>query len=42
LATCPGDTADPHDLLALAAARLHDAEATRGQPEVHALEPPTA
>jgi hypothetical protein len=42
LATCPGDTADPHDLLALAAARLRDAEATRGEPEVHALEPPTA
>jgi hypothetical protein len=42
LATCPGDSADPHDLLALAAARLRDAEATRGGPEVHALEPPTA
>ncbi len=42
LATCPGDTADPHDLLALAAARLRDAEATRDAPEVHALEPPTA
>jgi hypothetical protein len=42
LATCPGDIADPHDLLALAAARLRDAEATRGQPEVHTLEPPTA
>jgi hypothetical protein len=42
LATCPGDTADPHDLLALAAARLRDAEATRDAPEVRALEPPTA
>jgi hypothetical protein len=42
LATCPGDTADPGDLLALAAARLRDAAATRGAPEVHALEPPTA
>jgi hypothetical protein len=42
LATCPGDTADPHDLLAFAAARLRDAEATRGEPEVRELEPPTA
>jgi hypothetical protein len=42
LATCPGDSADPADLLALAAARLRDAEATRGAAEVHELEPPTA
>jgi hypothetical protein len=42
LATCPVDTADPADLLALAAARLRDAEATRGTPEIHVLEPPTA
>ena len=41
LATCPGDTADPGDLLALGAARLRDAQASRGEPEVHALEPPT-
>jgi len=40
LATCPGDSADPHDLLALAAARLRDAEATRDEPEVRELEPP--
>jgi hypothetical protein len=41
LATCPGDSADPHDLLALAAARLRDAEATRGEPEIPELESPT-
>jgi hypothetical protein len=40
LATCPGDSADPHDLLSLAAARLRDAEATRGEPEVRELESP--
>ena len=40
LATCPGDSADPHDLLALAAARLRDAEATRDVPEVRELESP--
>jgi hypothetical protein len=40
LATCPGDSVDPGTLLALAATRLRDAEATRSAPEVHALEPP--
>jgi len=42
LATCPGDSADPSDLLSLAGARLRDAESSRGAPEVHVLEPPTA
>ena len=40
LAACPGDSADASALLALAAARLHDAESTRDAPEVHAIEPP--
>jgi len=40
LAACPGDASEPGALLALAAARLRDAEATRVTPEVHALEPP--
>ncbi len=41
LATCPGDSADPAQLLTLAAARLRDAEATRGAPDIHALGAPT-
>jgi hypothetical protein len=40
LAACPGDAREPGALLALAAARLRDAESTRVMPEVHALEPP--
>lgn len=40
LAACPGDASEPGALLALAAARLRDAESTRVSPEVHALEPP--
>ena len=40
LAACPGDAADAGALLALAAARLRDAEETRITPEIHALEPP--
>jgi hypothetical protein len=40
LAACPGDASEPGELLALAAARLRDAESTRVSPEVHALEPP--
>lgn len=40
LAACPGDASEPGALLALAAARLRDAESTRVTPEVHALEPP--
>jgi hypothetical protein len=40
LAACPGDAADAGALLALAAARLRDAEETRVTPEIHALEPP--
>jgi hypothetical protein len=40
LAACPGDASEPGELLALAAARLRDAESTRVTPEVHALEPP--
>ena len=42
LATCPGDSADPSDLLSLAGARIRDAESTRGTPEVPVLEPPKA
>jgi len=42
LATCPGDSADPSELLALAAARLRDADSTRGASEVPVLESPTA
>jgi hypothetical protein len=40
LAACPGDASEPGALLALAAARLRDAESSRVSPEVHALEPP--
>jgi hypothetical protein len=40
LAACPGDSADASALLALAAARLHDAESTRDNSEVHAIEAP--
>jgi hypothetical protein len=40
LATCPGDSPDPAELLALATARLRDAESIRLAPEIHALEPP--
>ena len=40
LATCPGDSADPAELLSLATARLRDAESIRLEPEIHALEPP--
>jgi hypothetical protein len=40
LAACPGDANDPSSLLALASARLRDAESTRVAPEVHALESP--
>lgn len=40
LAACPGDANEAGALLALAAARLRDAEATRIMPEVHAIEPP--
>lgn len=40
LAACPGDAAEAGALLALAAARLRDAEATRIMPEIHAIEPP--
>ena len=42
LATCPGDSADPSDLLSLAGARLRDAESTRVTSEVPGLEPPKA
>jgi hypothetical protein len=40
LAACPGDANEAGALLALAAARLRDAEATRIMPEIHAIEPP--
>jgi hypothetical protein len=40
LATCPGDASDAAELLALATARLRDAESTRHTPEIHALDPP--
>ena len=40
LAACPGDSIESSSLLALATARLRDAESTRRAPEVHALEPP--
>jgi hypothetical protein len=40
LAACPGDATEAGELLALAAARLRDAEATRIMPEIHAIEPP--
>jgi hypothetical protein len=42
LAACPGDSADASALLALAAARLHDAESTRDDSEIHAIEAPKA
>jgi hypothetical protein len=38
LAACPGDAADPAELLALATARLHEAKALRTDDEVHASE----
>jgi hypothetical protein len=40
LAACPGDATEAAALLALAAARLRDAEATRIMPEVREIEPP--
>ena len=40
LATCPGDTGDAEALLGLAATRLRDAVASRGESEVHAIEAP--
>jgi hypothetical protein len=40
LAACPGDSAEASALLALAAARLHDAESTRDDSEIHAIESP--
>jgi len=40
LAACPGDATEADALLALAAARLRDAEETRIAPEIHAIEPP--
>jgi len=40
LAACPADAAEAGALLALAAARLRDAEATRITPEIHAIGQP--
>ena len=40
LATCPGDTRDAGELLALATARLHDAESTRPAGAIRTLDAP--